>query len=56
MSCRKNIDPVDGRIEEVPNPKGMRYAVKGTCPECGTGIHKFASKANFEKFQAEHGG
>ncbi len=54
MKCRKRVEPVDGRIEVVQNPKGKRYAVRGTCPECGTKQYKFSSRMNYEDWRREH--
>ncbi len=49
VKCREK------REMDSPNPivmeskRGKRYAIKGTCPVCGTKMFKIVSKADYDE-------
>jgi len=46
VKCRAKRPVKDGFLTETKNGRPM---AKGTCPECGTKVSRFLSKADAEK-------
>jgi len=44
VKCKEKVEVKDPRVEEMKNSKGVRNAVKGTCPVCGTKLNAFIKK------------
>ncbi len=53
MKCKKPVNTAEGRVETVDNPKGVRYAIRGVCPECGTNQFKFTSEETYHEWQKQ---
>ena len=44
VRCKEKVEVKDPRIEEMKNSRGVRNAVKGTCPKCGIRLSAFIKK------------
>ena len=44
VRCKEKVEVKDPRVEEMKNSRGVRNAVKGTCPKCGTRLNVFIKK------------
>lgn len=41
VKCKKKVDVVDPKIEEIKVRGAVKKAVKGVCPVCGTKVCVF---------------
>lgn len=41
MKCKNRVITEDVRKETIPTSRGVKYILKGSCPDCNTKINKF---------------
>lgn len=40
LRCKENVTIKNGKKVNMNNPKREVFAIKGTCPHCGTGVFR----------------
>jgi hypothetical protein len=44
VKCRKSVEVDKATMVTMNTGKGVRYAMKGSCPSCGTNVRRFIKK------------
>jgi hypothetical protein len=52
MKC-KTQKKVEVSVKEIQTKKGVKYQVKGNCPDCNTNVSKFISKQRATEFDGK---
>lgn len=44
VRCHRKVEVKDSEMVEIKTKKGIKNAVKGICPDCGTKVNVFIKK------------